>query len=204
MQLELVAAPGETADQLYIWLPEQRLLFAGDNVFHTWPNVYPLRGTNRSIRDWIASLDKMIQQGPELLVPGHGNPVTENVVEQLTNRRDAMQWVYDRTIEGAKSFMTPDELVEYVTLPERFASLDYLADYYGSVWGTVRQIYAQELGWFDGDPLNLHRKSPVEQSQRMADWLGGVDRMLEMARDALALGDALGAARPTCHSIATG
>ena len=46
------------------------------------------------------------------------------------------------------------ELVDYVTLPERFASLDYLADYYGSVWGTVRQIYAQELGWFDGDPTS--------------------------------------------------
>lgn len=199
VQLELVAAPGETADQLYIWLPEQRLLFAGDNVFHTWPNVYPLRGTNRSIRDWIASLDKMIQEGPELLVPGHGNPLTENVVEHLTNRRDAMQWVYDRTIEGARSFMTPDELVDYVTLPERFASLDYLADYYGSVWGTVRQIYAQELGWFDGNPLNLHREGPVEQSQRMADWLGGVDRMMEMARESMASGDALGAAQLAQH-----
>ena len=201
VQLELVAAPGETADQLYIWLPEQRLLFAGDNVFHTWSNVYPLRGTNRSIRDWIASLDKMIQQGPDLLVPGHGNPVTANVVEQLTNRRDAMQWVYDRTIEGARRFMTPDELVEYVALPERFASLDYLADYYGSVWGTARQIYAQELGWFDGDPLNLHRESPVEQSQRMADWLGGVDHMMERARGAMALGDALGAAQLAQHVI---
>lgn len=91
------------------------------------------------------------------------------------------------------------ELVDYVTLPERFASLDYLADYYGSVWGTVRQIYAQELGWFDGDPLNLHRKGPVEQSQRMADWLGGVDRMMELARDAMANGDALGADQLAQH-----
>ncbi len=199
--LELVAAPGETTDQLYIWLPEEKLLFAGDNVFHTWPNVYPLRGTNRSIRDWIASLDKMIQEGPELLVAGHGNPVTEDVIEQLTNRRDAMQWVWDRTIEGAKLFLTPDELVEYAALPERFASLDYLADYYGSVWGTVRQIYAQQLGWFDGDPLNLHRETPLRQSERMADLLGGVDRLMERARAAMAAGDALGAAQLSQHAV---
>ena len=201
VELELVAAPGETADQLYIWLPRDRLLFAGDNVFHTWPNVYPLRGTNRSIRDWIASLDRMIQEAPELLVAGHGNPVTENVVQQLTNRRDAMQWVYDRTMEGARQFMTPDELVDYAALPERFASLDYLADYYGSVWGTVRQIYAQALGWFDGDPLNLHRDHPVEQAQRMADWLGGTERMLERAQSALEDGDSLGAAQLAQHII---
>ena len=141
----------------------------------------------------------MIQEGPELLVAGHGNPVTEDVVEQLTNRRDAMRWVYDRTIEGAKQHMTPDELVEYAALPERFASLDYLADYYGSVPGTIRQIYAQRLGWFDGDPLNLHRESPLEQSQRIADWLGGADQMLARARTALADGDALGAAQLAQH-----
>ena len=197
--LELVAAPGETADQLYIWLPEERVLFAGDNVFHTWPNVYPLRGTNRSIRDWISSLDKMIAEAPARLVAGHGNPILENVVEQLTNRRDAMQWVYDRTIEGAMLYMTPDELVEYAALPEQFASLDYLADYYGSVWGTIRQIYAQEVGWFDGDPLNLHRENPVRQSERMAELVGGVDALLERAREAIEAGDPLGAAQLAQH-----
>ena len=199
VELELVAAPGEAADHLYIWLPEERVLFAGDNVFHTWPNVYPLRGTNRSIRDWIASLDKMIAEDPVRVVAGHGNPLLENAVEQLTNRRDAMQWVYDRTIEGAMLFMTPDELVEYAALPEQFASLDYLADYYGSVWGTIRQIYAQEIGWFDGDPLNLHRESPVRQSARMAELVGGVDALFARAQEAMAAGDPLGAAQLAQH-----
>ncbi len=63
--LELVAAPGETVDQLYVWLPEQRVVFAGDNFYQSWPNVYPLRGTaRRSIRDWISSIDSMIQEDP--------------------------------------------------------------------------------------------------------------------------------------------
>ncbi len=50
-----------------------------------------------------------------------------NAKEILTNYRDAMKWVYDRTIEGAQKYMTPDELVEYAALPEKFAKLDYLA-----------------------------------------------------------------------------
>ena len=200
--LELVAAPGETVDQLYVWLPEQRVVFAGDNFYQSWPNVYPLRGTaRRSIRDWISSIDSMIREDPLHLVGGHTAPMLGNAVEVLTNYRDAMQWVLDRTIEGAKQYMTPDELVDYAALPEHLAELDYLADYYGSVWGTVRDIYAQDLGWFDGDPLNLHRESPLRQSQRMADLVGGVDVLMAKAQEAMAADDPLGAAQLAQHAI---
>jgi len=200
--LELVAAPGETADQLYVWLPEQRVVFAGDNFYQSWPNVYPLRGTaRRSIRDWISSIDSMVQEKPLHVVGGHTTPMLGNAEEVLTNYRDAMRWVHDRTIEGAKQYMTPDELVEYAALPEHLAGLDYLADYYGSVWGTVRDIYAQDLGWFDGDPLNLHRESPVRQSERMGDLVGGVDVLWTKAQEAMTAGDPLGAAQLAQHVI---
>jgi len=200
--LDLVAAPGETADQLYVWLPNQKIVFAGDNFYQSWPNVYPLRGTaRRSIRDWIASIDSMIQEEPEHLVGGHTAPMLGNAMEVLTNYRDAMRWVHDRTIEGAKQFMTPDELVDYATLPEHLANLDYLAEYYGSIWGTVRDIYAQDLGWFDGDPLSLHRESPIRQSERLAELVGGVDVLLAKARDAMAADDPVGAAQLAQHVV---
>ena len=202
VQLELVAAPGETADQLYVWLPEQRVVFAGDNFYQSWPNTYPLRGTaRRSIRDWIRSIHSMIGEDPLHVVGGHTTPMLGNAVEVLTNYRDAMQWVVDRTIEGAKQYMTPDELVQYAALPKHLAELDYLADYYGSVWGSVRDIYAQDLGWFDGDPLNLHRESPLQQSQRMADLVGGAEVLMTKAREAMDSDDPLGAAQLAQHVI---
>jgi alkyl sulfatase BDS1-like metallo-beta-lactamase superfamily hydrolase len=202
VRLELVAAPGETADQLYVWLPEQRVVFAGDNFYQSWPNVYPLRGTaRRSIRDWILSIDSMVQEDPLHVVGGHTAPMLNTAAEVLTNYRDAMQWVHDRTIEGAKQYMTPDELVDYAALPAHLAELDYLADYYGSVWGTVRDIYAQDLGWFDGDPLNLHRESPLRQSERMASLVGGVDVLWTKAQEAMTADDPLGAAQLAQHVI---
>jgi alkyl sulfatase BDS1-like metallo-beta-lactamase superfamily hydrolase len=200
--IDLVAAPGETADQLYVWLPDQKVVFAGDNFYQSWPNVYPLRGTaRRSIRDWITSVDSMVQEKPKHLIGGHTTPIIGKASEVLINYRDAMQWVYSRTIEGAQKFMTPDELVEYAALPERFAKLDYLADYYGSVEGTIRDIYAQDLGWFDGNALSLHRESPKKQSQRMADLVGGVDMLMSKARKAMKANDALGAAQLAEHVI---
>ena len=109
VELELVAAPGETDDQLYVWLPKEKIVFAGDNFYQSWPNVYPLRGTaRRSVRNWIASLDKMIAETPMHLVGGHTSPILDSGLEVLINYRDALKWVHDRTIEGAKKFMTPD------------------------------------------------------------------------------------------------
>lgn len=202
VRLELVAAPGETADQLYVWLPEQRVVFAGDNFYQSWPNVYPLRGTaRRSLRDWIASIDKMVSEDPLHVVGGHTSPILNDAKEVLTNYRDAMQWVLDRTLEGIRQFMTPDELVEHARLPERYSSLDYLADYYGTVEGTVRDLYAQDLGWFDGEVLSLHRESPRRQSERIADLAGGVDALMGKARDAMASDDLLGAAQLARHLL---
>ncbi len=202
VKLELVAAPGETADQLYVWLPEQRVVFAGDNFYQSWPNVYPLRGTaRRSLRDWIASIDKMVAQDPLHVVGGHTAPILNDAKEVLTNYRDAMQWVLDRTLDGLTRFMTPDELVEHARLPERFAKLDYLGDYYGTVEGTIRDLYAQDLGWFDGDVLSLHRESPHKQSERIADLAGGVDALMAKARQAMDADDPLGAAQLLRHVI---
>lgn len=202
VRLDLVAAPGETADQLYVWLPEQRVVFAGDNFYQSWPNVYPLRGTaRRSLRDWISSVGKMVAEDPLHVVGGHTSPIVDDAKEVLSNYRDAMQWVLDRTLEGLRQFMTPDQLVEFAKLPERFASLDYLRDYYGTVEGTIRDLYAQDLGWFDGDPLSLHRETPRKQSERIAGLAGGVDALVDKARAALSDDDALGAAQFLRHVI---
>ena len=202
VKLEMVAAPGETCDQLYVWFPKEKVVFSGDNFYQSWPNVYPLRGTaRRDIRDWIESVDKMVKENPLHVVAGHTTPILNDALEVLTNYRDAMQYVYDKTIEGAMKFMTPDELVDYAKLPERFARFDYLVDYYGSRSGTVREIYAQNMGWFDGDPLNLHRENPRKQSERMADLAGGVNQLMERARAAMRKDDPLGAAQLAQHVV---
>ena len=200
VDIELVKAPGETQDHLYVWLPKTRVLFAGDNFYRSWPNVYPLRGNaRRSTRDWIESLGKMIAEQPTILVGGHTPPVTENVMEVLTNYRDALAWVHDRTIEGIKKYMTPDDIVEYAALPEKLANLDYLQDYYGSIESTVLDIYAQDMGWFDSNALSLHRETPLQQAQRMAELLGGERRLIKKAKKLSRQGDALGAARLAYH-----
>ncbi|MEQ8768769.1 MAG: alkyl/aryl-sulfatase [Planctomycetota bacterium] len=192
IEIELVSSPGETNDQLFVWYPAGKVLFAGDNFYRSFPNLYAIRGTpNRSVRLWAESLGKLADNDAVALVGGHTNPVLgENEVRQvLSDYRDAVQFIHDKTVEGMNKGLTPDELVQYVQLPEELANKDYLQPFYGHPeWG-VRSVFSGYLGWFDGNATNLFSLPPREQAARMAKLAGGKDELLQAAQDALAEDD---------------
>ena len=203
--MELVAVNGETSDSLYVWVPDKRVLFAGDNFYKSWPNLYAIRGTMyRDIQSWADSVDMMLKEKPDYLVGGHTRPVIggEKVRKVMTNYRDAIRFVFDKTIEGMNKGMTPDELVDYVQLPESLADKDYLREYYGNIQWAVRQIFNAHLGWFDGNPTNLFSLSPKEEATRMAALTGGEDKLLQQAKLANQSNDHQWAAQLADHLIA--
>ncbi|MDE0349557.1 MAG: alkyl/aryl-sulfatase [Gammaproteobacteria bacterium] len=189
IRLDLVAAPGETSDQLYVWYPEREVLFAGDNFYKSWPNLYAIRGTAyRDVRAWAGSLDAMLAENPAHLVGGHTRPVLgrEAVTEVLTNYRDGVRSIFEQTIAGMNRGLTPDQLVEVVRVPPHLAELDYLRPYYGNPAWAVRSIFTGYLGWFDGNPTSLFPLAPAEEAARVAELAGGVDVLRERAAGALA------------------
>lgn len=192
VKLELFASPGETNDQIYVWLPEQRVLFSGDNFYRSFPNLYAIRGTpNRSVRLWAESLSKLLDHKAVALVGGHTLPVIgeDAVREIVTDYRDAVKFVHDKTVEGMNKGLTPDQLVEYVELPEHLAGKDYLQPFYGHLeWG-VRSVFNGYLGWFDGNPTNLFRLAPKAEAERMARLAGGADKLTAAANSALESSD---------------
>lgn len=205
VELELVAAPGETLDELFVWYPAGKVLFAGDNFYRSFPNLYAIRGTpNRSVRLWAESLGRMAECNAEALVGGHTNPIlgAEQVSQVLTDYRDAVQFIHDKTVEGINKGLTPDELVEYVQLPEHLASKDYLQPFYGHPeWG-VRSVFNGYLGWFDGNATNLFRLSPAAEAERVARLVGGPGKLRAAANDALTEGDHQWAAQLADHLLA--
>jgi len=205
IELELVSSPGETNDQLFVWYPAGKVLFAGDNFYRSFPNLYAIRGTpNRSVQRWAASLSELAKHDAVALVGGHTDPIIgANEVKQVLNDyRDAVQFIHDKTVEGMNAGLTPDELVEYVQLPERLAGKDYLQPFYGHPeWG-VRSVFNGYLGWFDGNPTNLFPLPPRAEAKRVAELAGGTDKLMNAAQDALATGDNQWAAQLADHLLA--
>lgn len=206
VKLQLLATPSETDDALSVWFPEERVLFCGDALYRSFPNVYPVRGTgNRDIPSWCASLKLLGSLEADVLVPGHTDPFfgRDQVQEVLASYGEALAHVYEKTIEGMNAGRNPDELARSVRLPEHLAQLDYLGEYYGNVSWTVRNIFNSFVGWFDGNPLHLVEDfTPGEEARRMADLVGGEDELFRKAQAALDRNDAAWAARLADHLLA--
>jgi alkyl sulfatase BDS1-like metallo-beta-lactamase superfamily hydrolase len=124
------------------------------------------------------------------MVPAHGRPVSgaAAVADVLTVYRDAIQFIHDQTIRHMNFGMTPDELAEAIpALPPHLAQHAWLGEYYGTVKHSVRQVYAGQLGWFDGDPASLDPLPRSERTRRMIGMMGGKDAVRAAAH--VALGD---------------
>ena len=190
--LELAAAPGETADHMIIWYADHKLLFSGDNYYKSFPNLYAIRGTRyRDFVDWADSLQIMQSFEAEILAPGHTRPVVgkDKIAEVLTDYREAINFVIEKTNEGINQGLTPDELVAYVQLPDRLAAKPHLQEFYGTVPWAVRAFFEGNLGWFDGNPTNLFPTKPAEKARRLAELAGGQEAVRLQAEKALAAED---------------
>lgn len=192
MPLRLVYTPGETINGISIWLPTKRVVMTGDLFLHAFPNVAPIRGARlRTPEVWIASLNRVIELGPEHVVPSHTRPVlgAAEARAALTAYRDGIKSVLDQTLDGMKRGERPDELVQHVKLPPPLAEHPFLQEFYGGVEWMVRQIYADRLGWFDGNATNLFPLPQKERAAKLVRSLGGPNQVLGQSREAAAMGD---------------
>lgn len=192
VDLELHAAPGETADHLVVWDRARRVLFSGDNFYHSFPNLYAIRGTRyRDFDLWADTLDRLIGFGARHLVPGHSRPVSgaEAIRERLGDYRDAIRAIVRQSAAAMNEGLTPDRVVERVRLPEALAEKPHLQEFYGTVAWAARAYFSGTLGWFDGNPSNLFPTPPGARAARLARLAGGADVLMAKARAALDGGD---------------
>ena len=185
IEMELYHAPGETDDQIFVWLPNHKSLMPGDNVYKTFPNLYTIRGTShRDVKGWIDSLDHMKTFNPEFLFPSHTKPIIgKEVIQNVLNTyRDAIQFVHDQTIRLMNQGMYPDEIAEKIKLPESIADSPYLKEFYGTVRWSVKSIFNGYLGWFSGNPAELDPLSREEKAKRILNLAGDIDVMIDDLR----------------------
>ena len=201
---KLIFAPGETDDQIVVWLPKQKVLIPADDFYWAFPNLYTIRGTTfRNLKQWYQSLDKMRDLNPEYLVPCHTRPIVgaKKIQEILTNYRDAIQYVHDQSIRGINAGLTPDELAEQIKLPPHLAEAPYLQPFYGNVSWSVRSMFTGNLGWFDGDAATLQPLTRKEQARLVARLAGGEKELVRHAKELLEKKEFQAALELTGHLI---
>lgn len=193
VDLELYHLPSETEDHVVVWLPNDKVLISADVIQgKTFPNIYALRGTSfRNPMIWVDAIDRLRRFHPETLIPHHGHPVqgSSRIEDLLIAYRDAIQYLHDQTVRRMNKGFTPEEIVEEVRMPPHLACHEWLGEFYGSYKHSIPAIYDGYIGWFDGDPIHLDPAPRRERAHRYVSLMGGRDRIMASARDALAHDD---------------
>ncbi len=77
----LYVGPAHTPGDLAVWLPQQKILFAGDVIYtERLLAVIPIGNT----ANWVQTFDKLVALNPKTIIPGHGGPTTVEVARRDT------------------------------------------------------------------------------------------------------------------------
>jgi glyoxylase-like metal-dependent hydrolase (beta-lactamase superfamily II) len=111
---------GDTDENTMLWIPGQRILIAGDVVVNDM-HVYTAETDSKARGKWLASLNKIRDLRPSVVVPGHskvGAPLDASTAVDFTER---YLLAFEEELRKAKD---ADGLMN--TMKERFPSADFL------------------------------------------------------------------------------
>ena len=192
VKVELFHAPGETNDQLFVWLPDKKALFPGDNFYKTFPNLYTIRGTPyRDLVGWVNSIDMMRYLQPEFLIPSHTRPLAgkDNINKILTTYRDGIQFVHDQTVRLMNLGLSPDDIAEILVLPKHLRDSPFLKEFYGSPGWSAKNVFSGYLGWFNGNPSSLKPLLQMVEADNFIKLAGNWDSLFTTAEEAYLNGE---------------
>ncbi|OCB31274.1 MBL fold metallo-hydrolase [Mycobacterium malmoense] len=190
-RMELISVPGgETTDSLVVWLSAERICLCGNvfgPLFGHIPNLVTMRGDRyRDALTAVASVERVRDLRPELLVTGHFDPIAgaERIHAELTRLRDAIRYVHDQTVAGMNAGKDVRTLMREVSLPAEYE----VGQGYGKVAWDVRAIWENYSGWFHHESTT--ELYPVGFDAVAADVveLAGADALVDRARGHLGAG----------------
>jgi alkyl sulfatase BDS1-like metallo-beta-lactamase superfamily hydrolase len=177
------------------FFPKLRALCMAENCTCNLHNLYTPRGAQvRDAKAWSFYIDealKMFAGDSDVLFASHHWPRwgPEDQLRFLKTQRDVYKYIHDQTLRLANHGKTPREIAEEIALPPTLAAEWHVRDYYGTLNHNAKAVYQRYLGWFDGNPANLHPLPPVETGKRYVELAGGAEALLAKARAAFAAGD---------------
>ncbi|BBZ64949.1 MBL fold hydrolase [Mycolicibacterium insubricum] len=208
VQIEFQMAPGtEAPAEMHFYFPRYRALCMAENATHNLHNLVTLRGA--VVRDphaWSGYLTEAIDtfvDRSDVVFASHHWPIwgRDRVREYLSLQRDLYAYLHDQTLRLLNQGYTGIEIAENFELPPALRNAWHCHGYYGSVSHNVKAIYQRYLGWFDGNPGRLWQHPPEAAAPRYVEAMGGVDRVVELARTAFESGDYRWAATLLDHAV---
>ncbi|MEM6310456.1 MAG: alkyl sulfatase dimerization domain-containing protein [Pseudomonadota bacterium] len=186
-----MASGTEAPAEFTFLLPDQRVMCMAEVCTQTQHNILTPRGAQ--VRDallWARCIDEAATRfadRADVLINCHNWPVwgQDNLRAFLTEQRDIYKYIHDQTLRLANLGHTPDEIAEEIAEPNWLSSKFHARGYYGTLKFNARAVYQRYYGFFDGNPVNIDPLAPAALGSKLTEALGGPDRVMELAQQAI-------------------
>ncbi len=132
-------APGNTKGDMFLWLPEEKILATGDIVVRPTPYgffSYP--------RSWAAVLRELKAFDAGYIVPGHGEIMTDTAyLDLLAETMDLVANQVDAQTKAGKSLDETRTAMDWSPVEERFTGGDSMRSLLFNIWFKTPIVEAQ-------------------------------------------------------------
>lgn len=120
--LELINLPGHTPNQIAVFMPEEKVIFTGDNVVYKTRPFYHDCKPN----DWIESLKYLKKMDFNILIPGHGEVCDKEAINEMISYHNQ---IFEQIREAIERGLGKEETAEKVIFDERMPLMEYQKNY---------------------------------------------------------------------------
>ncbi|MDE1460737.1 alkyl/aryl-sulfatase [Spartinivicinus poritis] len=194
LKVEFHMTPGaEAPAEFDFYFPDLKAFCASENASMNMHNIQTLRGAMvRDALQWSKYLNEVLDMfgDADVMFASHHWPIwgNEKVKEFLSSQRDMYRYLNDQTLRMLNKGYTGAEIAEVFEMPPSLQQNWACRGYYGTVNHNTKAVYDRYLGWFDGNPSNLHALPPKESAEKYVALIGA-DILLEEATSAYNNGD---------------
>ena len=166
---------GETDDQLYVWVPGRKALASADYYQGFLPNAGNGKRSQRYVEEWAVALREMADLKPEILLPAHGEEITDSAViqENFTVLAEALQYIVDKTLDGLNAGIRKDLIYDSIALPQHLVNHPTLNVQYVTVSDISKMVMKQYTGWWDDIPSHWTPATMHDQGNMIIELAGG-------------------------------
>jgi alkyl sulfatase BDS1-like metallo-beta-lactamase superfamily hydrolase len=159
-KFEIYPEWGETDDAIWMYNPEQKIVFSGDLIVSSFPNVGNPYKVQRYPKQWAIALEHMLEKEIDYLIPGHGKLIegSDKIKDILKTTSEALHFVHDEVVKRLNQGKWFEEIYHEMMeiFPEKFKKHPYLQPVYGCYQFAIHSVYRLYHGWYNtGNPTDL-------------------------------------------------
>jgi glyoxylase-like metal-dependent hydrolase (beta-lactamase superfamily II) len=186
-RLELIPIDGgETHDGMFIYMPDQHVMFVGDFIMPYLGAPLVEEGNFEGLLD---AIDVLVQKNPQYLLHGH-EPLTRNFAStaMLAQLKNNLSWLREQVLESVRKGDERSSIHQANLIPPDFFTgrPDAFQPYIILREHVIDRLYDQNVGYWHPDLYGLDHLGTADRAELLVNYLGVSDKQVAKAVEHMA------------------